>query len=515
MRYFQISLLLILIVLFSCAEKEPPEAPEKILARVGNKTISKAEFIRRAEFTIRPTYARGSSNVEKKIVLNSLLAEKMLALEAGEQNELTENPRFQRYIEGRQEQAMRQWLYHIEAERKVIPDTAQIRKAYHMAGRKYRLQYFSFEDEKLANTIQDMIRNHQIPFEDIYREISGGKPVPERELGWHPSLNRVMLEALFEEPDAISKDQVVGPLKIGDSQYMVIKVKGWQDEVLLADTDIIERKRKVEEYLVQEEAQRIYDRFISDVMKGRKIEFNRDVFAKVVNLIGPLYLQSSQQKEDLFLNQTMDKKLEMPDFSQTLDNIDALRDQPLFTYEGQVWTAGMLEEELDRHPLVFRKRRMKNKEFGEQFKFAVADLLRDKALTKIAYDRNYDQLNSVKRHTNMWRDALISQHQKENILDALTPDQSDSLKTVRIIEKFLNPYIDELQSKYGDQTEVDIETFNEIELTDIDMFVTQRNVPFPILVPAFPRITTDYKLDYGKKMASEPKQEQHRESERN
>jgi hypothetical protein len=45
-----------------------------------------------------------------------------------------------------------------------------------------------------------------------------------------------------------------------------------------------------------------------------------------------------------------------------------------------------------------------------------------------------------------------------------------------------------------------MEAFEKIELTSTDMMVIQRGVPYPILVPSFPVITSDNKLDYGKKM---------------
>ena len=32
------------------------------------------------------------------------------------------------------------------------------------------------------------------------------------------------------------------------------------------------------------------------------------------------------------------------------------------------------------------------------------------------------------------------------------------------------------------------------------MIVMQKNVPFPVIVPSFPQVTTDSKLDYGKRI---------------
>ena len=45
-----------------------------------------------------------------------------------------------------------------------------------------------------------------------------------------------------------------------------------------------------------------------------------------------------------------------------------------------------------------------------------------------------------------------------------------------------------------------MEAFENIELTSTYMMVTQSGVPYPIVVPSFPKLTNDNKLDYGKKM---------------
>ena len=65
---------------FSCTK--PQSVPEDlVLAYVWDKSITIQDFIRRAEYTILPAYCRQSNYVHKKIVLNSLIAEKLAALE--------------------------------------------------------------------------------------------------------------------------------------------------------------------------------------------------------------------------------------------------------------------------------------------------------------------------------------------------------------------------------------------------------------------------------------------------
>ena len=102
-----------LLFFFFCEKPQIEQSEEKILVRIDNKkTISLNEFIRRAEYTIRPPYCKNNTYIHKKIILNSLIAEKIFAMEAGENNPLLNNEEFQQYIKGRREQAMRQWMHH-------------------------------------------------------------------------------------------------------------------------------------------------------------------------------------------------------------------------------------------------------------------------------------------------------------------------------------------------------------------------------------------------------------------
>ncbi len=51
---------------------------------------------------------------------------------------------------------------------------------------------------------------------------------------------------------------------------------------------------------------------------------------------------------------------------------------------------------------------------------------------------------------------------------------------------------------YGANLRINMDAFEKIKLTSTDMMVIQRGVPYPILVPSFPIVTSDNRLDYGK-----------------
>ena len=139
--------LIFLLLFLACEKKEVKKSDEKILVRIDDQlTISLNEFIRRAEYTIRPSYCKQNSYIHKKIILNSLIAEKLLALEAGEQNPLLNNEEFLAYLMGRKEQAMRQWMHHQEATQKVKLDSTLIKRFYQFAGREYEVEYYSLDN---------------------------------------------------------------------------------------------------------------------------------------------------------------------------------------------------------------------------------------------------------------------------------------------------------------------------------------------------------------------------------
>ncbi|MDW7679222.1 MAG: hypothetical protein SCK70_01555, partial [bacterium] len=250
----------------------------------------------------------------------------------------------------------------------------------------------------------------------------------------------------------------------------------------------------VSESLKTKHANEIYADYIAEIMKGKKAEFARDTFFKLAEIFAPFYLKSVDDKKDAFSQKFWKDQF----VSDSLGgNIDAILDHSLLKIDGQAWTISDFLTELRIHPLVFRKRNMSRQEFPEQFKLAIVDMIRDKYITREAYKKNYHEAPAVKRNTNMWRDYLLGLYQKNRYLDELGVEGKDDLD---VIYRYLNSYVDSLQLKYSDMIEIDTDRFEKIPLTRVDMIVLQKNVPFQIIVPSFPLLTTDHLLDYGEKM---------------
>lgn len=472
--------------------------PETILARVGDKTISVNEFIRRAEYTPRPAYCRGDDYIHRKIVLNSLIAEKLLALEAGDNSELTRTPEFQLYLQGRKEQAMRQWQYHQEAYQQVQLDTSEIKAVYQVADRTYKIAYYAIKDSNIANLASQEIQRGAKTFEQLYNETGLLEGIPQREVAWDSPEDDAIHQALFT--DDVRKNQILGPLPVAKDHYVMMKILGWTDKVAVSETQMRTRWNDVKENLTQQKAAALYDKFVAGVMRGKTLEFSPATFRRMVEIVGPFYLKSSEDKQAALQQQFWGKDSEDNVLDQLGASLDAILDEPLFRLDGDIWTVRDVEREIKIHPLVFRKKHLQQSEFAEQFKLAIVDMVRDRYLTQQAYKKGYDKVEAVRRNVDMWRDNLLFLYQQNQYLKTLGKHTDFNKEYLRIIETDLNPYVDRLQTKYRDAIEINTNAFEKIKLTAVDMLVLRRNDPFPVVVPSFPVITTDNRLDYGRKM---------------
>jgi len=492
----KVYLIAISFLLIFCKKAAIEQPQEKILVKISNEaTISVNEFIRRAEYTIRPSYCKNNSYIHKKIILNSLIAEKLLALEAEPNNPLTENEKFQLYIQGRKEQAMRQWMHNQEATKKVEIDSSEIKKIYRYAGREFDISYYVIKNSDALKKSWSKIEEDNNNFELVYQAAYSDTVLPKRKITWGNQENIKILKALYS--GNVVKGQVLKPIEIDADNYLLIKIEGWKDNLAITEQQVQNRVKKIRETLIQHETAVIWKKNVAQIMSGKSLNFEKDIFSKMSELFFQKYFKSEEEKRNLLTKKIWNLEKE---HVKSLDEkeLEDILDYPFYSIDGQTWTVKDFNNLLLTHPLIFRNRKMPSKEFASEFRFAIADLMRDYYVTKRAYQKGYDQVNVVQRNADMWQDAVVASYQKEKYLSLL----GDSMDTnyIRVIGKYLNTYVDSLQNQYSKKIEIDIEEFENIQFSSIDLLVKQKNQPFQYIVPSFPVLTTDHHLDYMTKL---------------
>jgi len=460
------------------------------LVRIGSTVITTDDYLRRAEYTIRPPYCKGDGGIDKKIVLNSLIAEKLIALEAkNKEDNIYKNSFFTDFIKGRKEQLMRQILGYTEGPAKVIPDSVEIKKEFANSCKTYKVKFLIVDNESAIKASDSMKAGNS--FEKLYYDIMGNDSLQSKEIEWKSPEDDNIKNALYSRE--IKKSDIIGPIEISDTTSIILKVEGWKEQVLLTDKDIRDRLDEVKEKIVEKKGNEIYSEFIQKVMDGKSLLFNKENYPKLLRATDPYYIISSDKKKESFLDMAFEK----PGKGLISENIDDIKTLPVFTLDGKTWTTEDLENEMRSHPLVFRKKKFTRKEYPELFKLAVADLIRDKYLTEIAYKRNYDTIEYVKRQTEMWEDASSALFEKYKMLANADTTGKNWMYT---IEQYMEPLTDSLIQKYSGIIEINTDLFNKIKLTRIDLVTLEPGTPYPVYVPSFPMLTTKNKIDYGRKL---------------
>ncbi len=497
-KILYVLLIIVLVFLSSCSKNKELEQPkETILVEIGDVTISLNEFLRRAEYTVRPPYCRSNGNLDKKIILNSLIAEKLFSMEATDSSKILKAENTKLYLQGLKEQAMRQWLYSKEADEKVVLDSAKILNTVKVAGRKYKVSYFSLPDSNLTQEVVGKLDKKK-PLQDIFYEITGVDSLPSREIEWSISELDVVLDSLYSYP--LKKNQVVGPIKTGKNEFLFVKINGWIDRPIIIEKQFNDRWKDVSDKFRARRAGELYNDYVMQIMKNKKIEFFPEVFFKMANILGPEYLITNEQVKEQFNKSMWQIKDNEVNYNAIGDRINELKKEPFFKVNEKIYTVNDFLKEIKIHPLVFRKSKIKRKDFGQQLQYAIMDLIRDKYLTAEAYERGYDKINLIQRNVNMWKDNLNYAYAKEKYLHTVLPDSAEKLNYLTVLEDYLNKYADTLQKKYSNKIKINVDKFNAIKLSRIDMSVNYNNQPYKRVVPSFPIVTTDNKLDYGKKM---------------
>ena len=157
----------VLIFLIGCQTKFSSDNQLEILAKIGDRLITRQDYLNRTEYTLRPDYCRGNQYLHKKIILNNLIAEKLLAIEAESVNNQINSDNLNTFLKGRKEQAMRQLLYFEKGHNKVLLEDDEINHFFKMAGRTYHVNYFSFPGGAFADSVKRAI-DEGMSFNDIY-----------------------------------------------------------------------------------------------------------------------------------------------------------------------------------------------------------------------------------------------------------------------------------------------------------------------------------------------------------
>ena len=495
-RYSTGILFIALLSFYTCSkeDKDTPrssiEIPEdNIIAKVVDRIITVDEFIKRAEYTVRPAYCRGDNIIHKKIILNSLIGEKLLSLET---MDISLSPHLVKYLKGRKEQAMRELLFYEKGYKDVQIPLETLDQFSSTTDRNYKVLFCRLPDPMIVNEILHFMEQG-FSYEEIFDAAFGLDSIPERSVDFFSEEDSHIIEKIFSEK--LEKDEVLPPFKANDGSYLWIKVKGWTKTPAITASSQKVIRQDIDEKLNRLKAVQKYNEYTAELMSGKKMNLIEPAFSRFLEVASNYYLGSVNDNKLIEAIWNIDEEIDgKPDFA-AMESYD--EKTPFMYFDERTWSIGEIQELIDSHPLVFRKKRIKKNEFPEQLKYALADLMRDHYLTAEAYKMGYEKNNSVLLEEYLWEDHLYASLKKEQILE----EKGLSIENDEDHLNVMDDYIGMLQKKYSGQITINFRQFNKINLSHIDMFTLKPSAPYSHPVPSFPILTQDHSIDYGKEIS--------------
>ena len=484
-RAFSYLSIIAVIFFISCNQSNDttPEVPGNILAMVGNKTITVNDFIKRCEYVPRPPYCRGDNYIHKKIALNSLIAEKLFAIEFENKNlKITENQTM--VVQGQKEQTMRHIMLQRFGFEKITIDTIKIQKLARLSSREYRIIFINI-DKKDKNVFSGLPNGARL--KDIVKKSEREIDISERSITSNDKMIDAVNQILYHGEQNLN--QLYGPFETGNNRLFCFEISGWTTRAKVTEKEKKDSWGQALNNYSERKAKNHYSEFVSQLLKGKTIEYNTEIFSLFSKKLSKIYLVEKDRKEAVIENRIWggNKETEVA----TFDDIKKIESSVILTHDKRAFKISDLLTMIKKHPLVFRNKTINPDMFSNELKYAIADLFRDHHITNEAYRLGLDQDVLAIHNEEKWEDYIKSLILSRSLGEKAFLSRSPSKKLVALT--------DSLQIKYSNNIKIDTDKFEKIQLSNIDMSVMYTNQPYAKLEPNFPVITNDHLLDYGQK----------------
>tara|TARA_A100000164_G_scaffold382106_1_gene438460 strand:+ start:30185 stop:31654 length:1470 start_codon:yes stop_codon:yes gene_type:complete len=477
-------LTLFFFVHLSCTKKNKFNSPDtSVLAVVRDRIITVNDFIKRCEYVPRPAYCKGENYIHKKIAMNSLIAEKILAIEF-EKMQLSLNEPQINLIEGRKEQAMRQLMLKTYGYDFVEEDKNKIELLMLLRSRIYETSFLTIHKEKqIALSKVEKIFNKE-------ESLNSNNTIKSKVLRFNDEMIQPVKELLFY--DGPKKNKIFGPYNI-DSTNLYLNIKGWTASVIVTQKEKNDAWESAKKDFVEKEALNFYSSYVSKLLKNKEINFYKESFNRFASRVSDIYMIEKKEKEKVLQDAVWEQNGELK--LENLSQLDNLKSEIIFSHEDKSWAVSDLMELIKKHPLVFRNKKFHPQQFNAELKLSIADLIRDMHITKRAYDLGLDKDVNIIQVKQKWEDyqrsALVKLHYLKKIPNL------DNIYNNKFPENFLVKAIDSLQKIYSNDIKINTDELGNIKLSKIDLFARYSNQAYVNLEPSFPILTDDHLFDYG------------------
>ena len=392
-------------VFFSACEKK---ITDNYVALVENIPITEYEFTMRYNFNPYLT-KQYDENEAKKIVLSSLIAEKLLAIESINSTGLNDD--IQSRIDQHKREAMIEQFRRDSVENKINITDSELRNEYQKALKEITIKFVAFQSQDKAYQVKQNILTGKSFDQAVKNYMTeqgwGDESIPEKTIKWNTE-SYELEKTLYE----LKPGDISNPINI-NGDYYLIKIKDIKSTQNPSEADFRDRLPALKDYLIKEKVKIKYTNFFKNQIEpimGRadwqKLEYAFDVitneikFDKNESQLNPLP-KDKGLSDEIYLNYQARQS--------QLENMIVIEfpDQSNWDFKKLIYV-------LKYGPFAFN---YKNKTaFKKSFKYNIQLALEYNAVYQLAEKAGYGQNNNVLQDTQIWESYYRANNFRHNIL---------------------------------------------------------------------------------------------------
>lgn len=381
--------------LFYLACREAPEEP--ILAQVGDRVITRAEFVQRAEFSPETGF-HGSDSERAGYLLNLLVTEK-LAAQAAVGAGLDTSAAVCRLTDFIEDMAMARELFRVQIREKVILDQADVDRAVARQAQTRQVAYLVFDEEALAGHFQQQLAAG-LSFNAALRELYGADAdtgANRRTIKWGENE-----PAIEDAAYALQPGQTSGIIAV-DGAFMVMRLEEISTNPMTTESTAGQREDLARRFLRSRKEAAASDRFVGDFARGKNLQFNRQLVQLAARLLAD---QEAPGRSDIQQSLPPASPVTAEVIAGARQALAAQLGAPLASWtDGQI-TLGQVLEKWQAYNFSIDQTNPEARRRAIVRSFSL--LVRDAMLAQEAKRLGLDKAQTVREEVGVWRDYYLA-----------------------------------------------------------------------------------------------------------
>jgi len=444
-----IIIFLIVIVIAVLLIPQFSNSKPEIIAKVGDRIITKEDFILNYEFGLPHLKIGKTQEERKKNYLQFMINEYLLAFDAEEKG-LDNTPEVKYQIERTKRELLLESIINNDIKPKIKVSMDEIKDAINKSKVTFKFFYWPEKDLRNAQIIKKMFEENGI--EETFKKLSGKKSDFHFDISKYTTDYITWLDIPKETLEAI-KDlpalQFSDPVKI-DDMYYIFQIQDIRRESI-TENEYLNKAPTFRKVLFNQKLKDEVDKYVDKLMTPKNVK----VKTKVFNVFADVVIDWYRSKKEGALS--FDDWVEIHKDTASVKKFIEYQDSVFITYNGGSFTLGKFKE-------YFYYRKVKGPyQTSKQFKNHINTILmmsiRDYFMEQEALEKGYDQTPEFKHELMKWSSKFAFE---ENLSQFMMQGASDSVK----VKDRINMRLDSLRMKYSvviDSTMLDTLKVNETE----------------------------------------------------